>query len=409
MSKFVKILLIIYCLITGLIGQEVSVVGGFLPYETYYISSIDIATGESNIQLFDYIISSSEQSPYQPSIKFHVQFKIEVFSPELGFSERKTIFDIITKNRISMIHPIRLDNRDFSINSSQLVDVNGNNVKDENGNNIGFKIGESISLDKSSSVFSSIITMGRLPDGIYDFTLILSDFSTGQSDIITNQSVNITTPTSLNLIFPGGALMDTAQNLVYTPYPVFQWSTETCFTCDLFIRVAEFNPELHSSLAEAVEDVTSFPVDQIKGWEMIAAGTSFQYPVIGARELQPGKIYAWQIKKELLTTIGTEHYLSTISTFKLADPSASQNINTTTEVEAQALTDPVTDPILITLKDFLGKENYETYFGADGEFASYLLSGTFQINNEDATSKDILQIFGQLQKGTISVVNISVE
>ena len=56
------------------------------------------------------------------------------------------------------------------------------------------------------------------------------------------------------------------------------------------------------------------------------------------------------------TTIGTEHYLSTISTFKLADPSASQNINTTTEVEAQALTDPVTDPILITLKDFLGKD-----------------------------------------------------
>ena len=153
----------------------------------------------------------------------------------------------------------------------------------------------------------------------------------------------------------------------------------------------------------SVEDITSLPIDQIEGWwNIIEGGISFQYPVIGARELQAGKLYAWQIKKELQTTIGVEPYLSTISVFKLTDPSSSQDFSSTSS-------QIITDPMMITLKDLLGEENFGIYFGDDGELTNYIPSGTYQINNENATSNDIRQIIDQLQKGTISVVNISIE
>ena len=206
------------------------------------------------------------------------------------------------------------------------------------------------------------------------------------------------------MIYPGGALTDTAQNLVYTPYPVFQWSTETCLTCELYIRVAEFDPELHSSLGEAIEDVTSLPIDQIEGWHNITESTgSFSYPVIGARELEEGKLYVWQIKKELPTTSGAGVFLSPISVFKLADPSATnqEGFSTSTQV--------ISEPILIALKDLLGEDPFDAYFGDDGEFSHYLPNDTYRINTETTMPNDILKIIDQLQQGTISVVSISVE
>ena len=89
MSKTKIILFSLYLSFTNLIGQEVFLSGpGFLPYEIYYISAIDITTGESDVQLMEYIINSTGQMPYDPPIEFYLQFKIEIFSPELGFSEK---------------------------------------------------------------------------------------------------------------------------------------------------------------------------------------------------------------------------------------------------------------------------------------------------------------------------------
>ena len=58
MSKFVAIFISLYFFNTNLAGQEVTLGGvGFLPYETYYISSIDLSTGGSSVQLFEFLIT----------------------------------------------------------------------------------------------------------------------------------------------------------------------------------------------------------------------------------------------------------------------------------------------------------------------------------------------------------------
>ena len=393
MSKFATILIVFCSLSANLFGDEITLTGGFLPYETYYIGAIDLGTGTSDVQIFNFLISG----PAGETIEFNAQFTVEILAPELGFIEKTQLISINTKNPIQMKNPIYLDNRDFNINSTKIFDTNGNSV------DISFEIDGEFDIAEYDDLLSAVVGMGRLPDGIYEFVLKLDEFSiAGQPAIIKTETINITTPTSLNLIYPGGVLSDTSQNIVYTPYPIFQWSTETCTSCKLFIRVAEFNPESHSSLDEAIEDVTSLPIDQVEGWELVETGTSFQYPLIGAGELEAGKLYAWQIKKELPTTLGTDAYLSPISVFKLVESSTSnQNNPTGTELSS--------NPILIALKDLLGEENFNTYFGTEGEFSDYLPNGTYRINNENTTSNDILQILDQLQQGTISVVNINVE
>ena len=397
MSKNAIILILFNSFSANLIGQEVSLTGGFLPYETYYIGSVDLATGTSDVQLFNFMLSSpSTPVPYEPAIEFNVKFIIEILSPELGFRTKKKLIEIKTTSPINMTYPIDLDNRDFNTTSTVILDSRGNNVP------IAFEIVGEFDIAEYDDLLSAVVTMGRLPDGIYSFTLILSDENENELEKV-YEEINITTPISLNLTYPGGALADTSQNIVYTPYPVFQWSTEVCIACELFIRVAEFDPELHSSLDEAIDDVTSLPINQIEGWYDITGSTSsFAYPVIGARELEEGKLYAWQIKKELPTTLGTDSYPSPISVFKLADPSATnQDISTSTRF--------ISEPVMIALKDLLGEDVFDTYFGDDGEFANYLPSGNYQINNENSTSNDILQILDQLQQGTISIVNISIE
>ncbi len=411
MTKFPTILIFFYSLVSNLSGDEVTLSGGFTPYETYYVGAIDLSTGTSNVQIFHYLLNGPfGEEPYDPKIRFNAEFTIRIKSPELGFENLTTLLSIETENPIEMEYPIMLDNRDFNLNSSEILDIHGNSV------DIKFSDPEMIELIEAENMASAVVTMGRLPDGIYEYSLTLKDFARinpddgtnddtfVQQDIIKTETINITTPTSLNLLYPGGALADSSQNIVYTPYPVFQWSTETCLACELFIRVAEFNPVLHSTLGEAIEDVTSLPMDQIAGWENIENGTSFQYPVIGSRELEAGKLYVWQIKKELPTTLGTDAYLSTISIFKIAEPAT-----TNQEYNFATSTQLISSPILIALKDLLGEDTFDAFFGDNGEIANYIPSGTYRINNENTTASDILQILDQLQQGTISVVNLNVE
>jgi len=409
MSIFSTILIIFYSLSSNLSGDEVSLTGGFYPYETYYIGSIDLETGSTDIPIFSFLLSAPNfNEPYCPKIIFNATFTITILSPELGFDDETTMIHLEATG-IEMEHPIYLENKDFNKDTDHIVDTQGNVIDFNIGDDF-----EVFDLEESTNLLNAIVSMGRLPDGIYKFVIEYSDFKRDniddcpqedfdQDNIIRTEIINITTPTSLNLIYPGGSLPDTSQNIVYTPYPVFQWSTETCTSCELFIRVAEFNPESHSSLDESIDDVTSLPINQLDGWEKVEGVTSFSYPVIGARELEEGKLYAWQIKKELPSTLGTDSYLSPISVFKLADPSATNqdDISTSTQITA--------DPILISLKDLFGEDTFNAYFVDDGDLANYIPIGAYRINNESTTSNDILQILDQLQQGSISVVSINVE
>ena len=81
-------------------------------------------------------------------------------------------------------------------------------------------------------------------------------------------------------------------------FPIFQWFSQPCNGCKTFIRVAQFNPSIHSSSEEAIEDQRVLPFDQSEEWYLIDNVNSFQYPPSDAYPLEQGIVYCWQIMME---------------------------------------------------------------------------------------------------------------
>ena len=89
MSKFATTLIIFCSLSANLSGDAVSLTGGFYPYETYYIGSIDLETGSTDIPIFSFLLSAPDE-PYSPKIKFDAEFTIKIYSQALTLVSPKS-------------------------------------------------------------------------------------------------------------------------------------------------------------------------------------------------------------------------------------------------------------------------------------------------------------------------------
>ena len=94
-----------YCICTflfnGILGAQVKLDGQFFDYATYYISNIDLSTGQSDVPLYRYRISSDTYPIYAK-----VWFKASVLSPALGIESRTTLTEIESTpfQMLSLIH-----------------------------------------------------------------------------------------------------------------------------------------------------------------------------------------------------------------------------------------------------------------------------------------------------------------
>ena len=102
-----------------------------------------------------------------------------------------------------------------------------------------------------------------------DLTMVFDDLKT----FVIQSQIPIT------LESPGGALSDTTDNLLYTTFPIFQWSSgPPMASASTYIRVAQFDSDIHSGLEDAIEDQRVIPSNQGEDWELIDNVNSFQYP-----------------------------------------------------------------------------------------------------------------------------------
>ena len=129
----------------------------------------------------------------------------------------------------------------------------------------------------------------------------------------------------------------------------------------------------HSSIDQAIESVTRLPLDQSAGFEQVGYGfTTFQYPTDGG-DLEPGKVYVWQIRKDLVTTSGTEQVLSDIMAFKVKDFTSSEN-------EDDGAED--TTPVGILLRTIIGDDLANRIFAPGGQGANMVANGNIVLNGE---------------------------
>jgi len=390
--KIMKKIKLLFCIAsaTGLLSsQKVSLNGQFYPYSTYYISSFNLATGESNVPIFRYNVSSNSYPVYVKA-----RFKVTFLSPQLGINNRTTLIDV-ESNSFQMKAGIVLDSKNFSENTTTLLDE----ANPPNTVPVFFRSLETIDVGKYENIISSIMTTGKLPDGEYRFELSLSagisefDLSFSDEKI---ETIIVESPSGVNLESPGGLLADTTFNIVYSTLPSFNWNKGFCTNCITYIRVSEFKPEFHSSLEEALQDERTLPFNQSMEWEQLSDVSTFQYPLNGVRPLENGKIYVWQIKTSIPTTDGMEDETSEIFAFKISDPSKSSIIG-------------MKNPILQQLKESLGADKFNSFFGKNGSLEQYNPTGEYLINGSTVDQSTVNNILIKIKNKNIKVNSIKVE
>ena len=368
-------------------SQTITLSGEIFEYATYYLNSFDLGTGATNVQIFRYQLSSDQ---YPVDVK--IRFRTSMLSPALGINNEQTIIEIQT-NPFSLQAPLILDNRDISSETTFIYDMDS----PPNSVQLTGQVIESIDPTQADAILQSILATGQLADGEYTFEVeILSD--NDQTLASDSRTILIQSPVSLTLESPGGLLSDTLDNNIYTTFPIFQWFSQPCSGCNTFIRVAQYNPEIHSSVEEAIEDQRVLPFDQSEEWYPIDNINSYQYPPSDAYPLEEGNVYCWQVMMTMPTTSGTEEMMSSIFAFMI-NQSDGGNANNSSAMNT----------LLIALEQVLGQDQFNALFGSGNELQGFIPTGQIEINGVGVDESSLNYLLNQINSETYQIQSIVVE
>ena len=388
MKNYLKIILISVLTFSNKIkSQEIVLDGEIYEYATYYVNSFDFNTGATNVQIFRYTLTSSSYP-----IQLKVIFRASMLSPSLGISSEQIIMEVLT-DEFQLQAPLILDNRDISSETTTIYDMDS----PPNSIQLGGQVTESLDPSQADAILQSVLATGTIADGEYTFEIeILSE--NDQILAADSKTIVIESPTSIELESPGSAsLSDTTNNVIYTSFPVFQWYSQTGSGYNTFIRVAQFNPSIHNSIEEALDDQRVLPFGSSEEWFSIPNDNSFQYPYSDAGLLEEGKVYGWQIKVQIPTTSGIEDMLSSIFAFKIGTSGTIETIN------------QITNSFLITLEETLGTDQFNALFGDGNELQGYLPSGQFEINGVAVDESTVSYLLNQIINNEYQVQSIDIE
>ena len=351
------------------------------------MAGFNLSTGDSNVDLFEYLVSGPSQCYYSSSgsEKLELRFKIEIFSPELGYDTQETFVNgsLLLSD---FTGPVRIKNTDINFSTTSVdgasMEVNQINTPDQN---------------QLQRMTSYIMSSGKIPNGTYLFTFELwsasSENTCGGNKIATIiRDVEIYEPTFLDLQSPGfNSILEADQSPVFTTYPNFIWSTDMCSACDYGIRVSKYDPLDHDSPYAALNDISNLPSDQsIDFHEIFSNSSVFTYPATGAIDLEQETYYVWQIKRSYETTVGIKEDYSDIYIFKIGRSQDSVSND------------------LEFLKELIGEEVFSQYFGPDGELNGYSLIG-IQLNGDNVTTQDLDVIITKIKEGNADVKDVTIE
>ena len=363
----------------------------------FYLSSIDLESGESKTLLFDYSIDLSDAllsqdcgtSSTHDISKLFVSFDISMFIPGL-MDETKQLVDgkvrfDINSNTIS---DISFRNTDLNFDTTQL------------SGNTDFSLQEynlSVTDDDIEEIADLFLSLGRAPNGVYNFNFVLENENNTEIDQI-SETVEIFVPSYLDLITPGSTeLADSLSNIVMSSNPTFQWNSDYCNKCDFSIRVSEFRSNDHSSLQEALEDYSVLPINS--GYFSLSSNiNSFQYPASGFGEIIPGNLYVWQIKRTYDTSNGLMEEFSPIFLFKVQD---------TQSVEPPVVSQDVN---LENIKILIGSETYESLFGDSGQLKDFnSVNSIMTLNNQNISINYLIDLINRQSQGEINIMEVDVQ
>ncbi len=379
----------------------------FNEFVTFYVSSVDISTGATDVRLFDYELRAVPETAYP--VRVEIVFEVLVNSIPLGL-DYSTPFLSVAASIDTMWGPVGLSNTELNTEVDHLTYSGGPKV----GLRVDFNVTEVVTIFDDpdynlDDLQSLIIQTGRLPDGSYRFRLTVTPepLPGGDPGPWTGDELDRTIfaahPIALELISPGGPLEDTTNTAIATTYPFFQWESDPCAICGYQIRVARYIPGEHSSMDDAIEDQTVLPLDQALGYYDAGNITSLQYPLTGAVDLEPGRIYVWQVQKTIPTSAGDETISSFIWALKIIDPSV---VETPGATEGGVV---VSGPVMELIQSALGTERFGQAFEVGGELEGFAPNNVLRLNGEAISVDRLRAISTALQQGEISIITVEVQ
>ncbi len=410
MNLKLKYLLIIGLMITSL-GAQTSGVDGvltlttdyFYNFEVYYLLDFDFNNGRNNPDMFSYSLIYEANDATTP-INIKIEFEWIANIPSMNISNKRILY-ILTKP-FEFIGQVTLTTKEIDQNLNSIFTTDGRKLN--------------ISIDRSEQALESLqsiilSTGGKLPAGSYVFTLNITDQYDNPLKSQT-QTIEVSNPSTLDLISPGGELEDNFE--IATPLPTFQWesidfmwSRINCGECGYSIRVAEYDATKHNSVDQALKDRANLPypdnggyyqlpstqVAQVAGLDLYTAGTIFQYPLTGAKPLEAGKTYVWQVRKTFPTTSGAEVVSSPIFAFKIMSQGQTSS---TSGIDVSEY---------LTLLNQIPEINPE-WFKDGGELYGYVPTGTVTLNNSQRlTLEQFSELVVKFLTGQITIKSIVVE
>lgn len=370
---------------------NVNVTGDIYEYATYYVSSFDVSNGSTNVLIFRYRLVSDTYP-----IFLAIRFRASMISPGLGINSETTIVEILT-DPFQIETSLWFDNRDLSADATFIKDDLGNQIE------LTGSLEDVLDPMVADAIMQTILTSGKLSDGEYTFSVTIeAGITEDHLSVVFEDSKTFVVQTTASIILesPGGPLADVIDNLVYTKFPMFQWSSNPPVPgSSSFIRVAEYDPDVHSSVEDAIEDQRVMPFNQSEDWQLIEDVSSFQYPFDGniAYPLDDGNIYCWQVRITLPTTAGEDELLSPINAFKIG---AAGEIETTSSI---------TDPLLIMLQQALGDNQFNSLFGSGNSLEGFVPDGNMQINGTTVDQASVNYLINQIISENYQVKSIQVE
>jgi len=390
LKKSITLFAILISTVNSLQSQslDIDVQGEIYEYATYYVSSFDIGTGGTNVQIFNYSIGSNIYPVY-----LKIRFRASIISPGLGINNEATIVEVET-DPFMIQDDLYLDNRDLSSELTYISDNSGNQIE------LQGQLIEVLDPALSEAIMQTILTSGKLSDGQYTFSVsMFGGLNENNLSMVFDDSKTfvIQSQVPIALEYPGGALSDTTDNLLYTSFPIFQWSSgPPCAGCETYIRVAQFNSDIHSGLEDAIQDQRVLPSNQSEDWWQIDNVNSFQYPFSGAYPLDAGNIYCWQVRITLPTTAGSEDMFSPIYAFKIGQAGT---------IETNSV---ITDPLLMMLQQAIPNE-FNNYFGQGKSLEGFIPNGQIEVNGVNVDQSVITNLLQQIMSQNYQIKSVQVE
>jgi len=370
-------------------GQVTLTRNYFYDLQAYNFLDFDLQNSANNPDFFSYTLA------YNPANNEPVEVVLELsFSATLpGYGFQNTNIAHVKSRPFPFLGTVTLSSLDIDQNMDNITYSDRNEEVEYKGN----EIEDFISDSDLNTIRENVLATGELPAGQYVFTIKV--FQEGMLAGSDQKIISISATNRLELIEPGDELGSDVE--IQTTYPIFRWDTEAvrydenyCSECGIYLRVAEYIPDEHGSLQEALNSEASLPFPDNKEFVRLAAINSnqsasqtvnnFIYPVSEAKPLERGHYYVWQVKKRFPTTAGFDEVESNIFVFKVAEESG---------LTAGSEAETMVNDFIFSLIENLKPEDLEKY---KKELENYRFSGEILLDNQTISTSELQTILNKI-------------